>query len=149
VILDTAGAEKLLSRGDMLYMAPDSSKLARLQGCFVSDVEAQRLADFWREKIDWQMPQEGSAVPGKTWNHLTKERMSCWRRQLPWRRDAKPSPHHSCSAACGSAISRGLPDGHPGETRDRGTGGERWQVQTVLVSGESMDSEAASEDNEE
>lgn len=62
VILDTMGAEKLLSRGDMLYMAPDSSKLVRLQGCFVSDVEAQRLADFWREKVDWMAPESESGV---------------------------------------------------------------------------------------
>ena len=39
VILDTPGAEKLLGRGDMLFMAPDSAKLARIQGCFVSDRE--------------------------------------------------------------------------------------------------------------
>jgi S-DNA-T family DNA segregation ATPase FtsK/SpoIIIE len=48
VILDTGGAEKLLGRGDMLYMASDSSKLVRLQGCFVSDAELQRLVDYWR-----------------------------------------------------------------------------------------------------
>ena len=34
VILDTPGAEKLLGRGDMLFMRPDSAKLDRLQGCF-------------------------------------------------------------------------------------------------------------------
>jgi S-DNA-T family DNA segregation ATPase FtsK/SpoIIIE len=48
VILDTPGAEKLLGRGDMLYMATDSPKLARLQGCFVSDVEIQNLVRFWQ-----------------------------------------------------------------------------------------------------
>jgi len=48
VILDTGGAEKLLGRGDMLYMASDSSKLVRLQGCFVSDKELERLVHFWR-----------------------------------------------------------------------------------------------------
>jgi S-DNA-T family DNA segregation ATPase FtsK/SpoIIIE len=50
VVLDTPGAEKLLGRGDMLYMASDSSKLFRLQGCFVSDDELTRLVHFWREK---------------------------------------------------------------------------------------------------
>jgi S-DNA-T family DNA segregation ATPase FtsK/SpoIIIE len=50
VVLDTPGAEKLLGRGDMLYMASDSSKLGRLQGCFVSDEELARLVHFWREK---------------------------------------------------------------------------------------------------
>jgi len=50
VVLDTPGAEKLLGKGDMLYMSSDSSKLARLQGCFVSDDELARLVNFWREK---------------------------------------------------------------------------------------------------
>jgi len=48
VILDTPGAEKLLGRGDMLFMRPDSSKLARLQGAFVSDGEVHRLVRYWR-----------------------------------------------------------------------------------------------------
>lgn len=49
VILDTVGAEKLLGRGDMLFMRPDSSKLARIQGCFVSDKEVAALVDFWKK----------------------------------------------------------------------------------------------------
>jgi len=49
VVLDTPGAEKLLGRGDMLYMASDSSKLVRLQGCFVSDRELERLVTYWKE----------------------------------------------------------------------------------------------------
>ncbi|HID34230.1 MAG TPA: DNA translocase FtsK, partial [Anaerolineae bacterium] len=48
VILDTPGAEKLLGRGDMLFMRPDSAKLARLQGAFVSDAEVHRLVRYWR-----------------------------------------------------------------------------------------------------
>lgn len=48
VILDTPGAEQLLGRGDMLFMAPDSSKLQRLQGCFVSDRETHRLVRYWK-----------------------------------------------------------------------------------------------------
>jgi S-DNA-T family DNA segregation ATPase FtsK/SpoIIIE len=48
VVLDTGGAEKLLGRGDMLYMASDSSKLVRLQGCFVSDKELDRLVRYWK-----------------------------------------------------------------------------------------------------
>jgi len=48
VILDSPGAEQLLGRGDMLYMAPDTSKLQRLQGCFVSDRETSRLVRYWR-----------------------------------------------------------------------------------------------------
>jgi len=48
VILDTSGAEKLLGRGDMLYQASDASKMARLQGCYVSDAEIERLTRFWK-----------------------------------------------------------------------------------------------------
>ena len=47
-ILDTPGAERLLGRGDMLFMAPDSSKLQRLQGAFVSDRELARLVRYWK-----------------------------------------------------------------------------------------------------
>jgi len=55
VILDSAGAESLLGEGDMLYMASDSSKLVRVQGCFVSDEEIKRVVEFWRAKAepDW------------------------------------------------------------------------------------------------
>jgi S-DNA-T family DNA segregation ATPase FtsK/SpoIIIE len=48
VILDKVGAEKLLGRGDMLYVAADASSPVRLQGCFVSDTEIDRLVRFWR-----------------------------------------------------------------------------------------------------
>lgn len=46
-ILDAAGAEKLLGRGDMLYMPTEASKPKRLQGAFVSDSEIERLVYFW------------------------------------------------------------------------------------------------------
>ena len=54
VILDAPGAEQLLGRGDMLFMAPDASKLVRLQGCFVSDAEIERLVAYWKGLAgDW------------------------------------------------------------------------------------------------
>jgi S-DNA-T family DNA segregation ATPase FtsK/SpoIIIE len=51
VILDTPGAEKLLGRGDALYMAPDSPKLERVQACWVADAELERLIDFWKDQV--------------------------------------------------------------------------------------------------
>jgi S-DNA-T family DNA segregation ATPase FtsK/SpoIIIE len=48
-ILDMAGAEKLLGRGDMLYMAPDAAKPRRLQGVYVSDEEIEGIVDFWTQ----------------------------------------------------------------------------------------------------
>lgn len=59
VVLDTPGAEDLLGRGDMLYMASDSSKLLRLQGCFVSDQELERLVGYWK---DFVQPASGEAA---------------------------------------------------------------------------------------
>ena len=49
-ILDTVGAEKLLGRGDMLYMPSEASRPKRLQGSFVSDAEIERLVYFWGEQ---------------------------------------------------------------------------------------------------
>jgi S-DNA-T family DNA segregation ATPase FtsK/SpoIIIE len=46
-ILDIGDAEKLLGRGDMLYLPTEAGKPKRLQGCFVSDPETERLVYFW------------------------------------------------------------------------------------------------------
>jgi S-DNA-T family DNA segregation ATPase FtsK/SpoIIIE len=48
VILDIPGAERLLGRGDMLFMAPDASKLERLQGTFLSDDEINKVVRYWK-----------------------------------------------------------------------------------------------------
>ncbi len=45
-ILDAAGAEKLLGRGDMLFSPVGSTKPKRLQGCFVSDEEVEAVVEF-------------------------------------------------------------------------------------------------------
>jgi S-DNA-T family DNA segregation ATPase FtsK/SpoIIIE len=63
VVLDTPGAEKLLGRGDMLYMASDSSKLQRLQGCFVSDRELERLVNYWKDMAPPPTAPDGTSVP--------------------------------------------------------------------------------------
>jgi len=47
-ILDTTGAEKLLGKGDMLYLPVDASMPSRLQGCFINDEEIKNLVDFWK-----------------------------------------------------------------------------------------------------
>ena len=45
-ILDSAGAEKLLGKGDMLFYPSGSSKPSRVQGAFVSDDEVEKIVDF-------------------------------------------------------------------------------------------------------
>jgi S-DNA-T family DNA segregation ATPase FtsK/SpoIIIE len=45
VILDTKGADKLVGKGDMLYLPPGSAKLERAQGAFVSDEEVEAIVE--------------------------------------------------------------------------------------------------------
>lgn len=49
VILDMPGAERLLGRGDMLFMPPDAGQPLRLQGAFVSDHELEKLIGHWQQ----------------------------------------------------------------------------------------------------
>src|SRR3990167_5900518 len=50
VIIDMPGAEKLLGRGDMLYIPPDQAKPSRIQGTFVSEQEVQKLVAYLKSK---------------------------------------------------------------------------------------------------
>ena len=58
VILDETGAEKLLGRGDMLYLPVEAGKATRLQGVFVSDREMKALIDFWKGQGKPQYQEE-------------------------------------------------------------------------------------------
>lgn len=50
VILDSPGAEKLLGRGDMLYIPPDQAKPRRIQGTFVDDKEIASLIEYLKQQ---------------------------------------------------------------------------------------------------
>ena len=56
VVLDGGGADKLLGKGDMLFLSAQSPKPRRIQGTYVSDAEIQRIIDFWNS-------QKGPALP--------------------------------------------------------------------------------------
>lgn len=71
VILDTTGAEALLGRGDMLYMAPESSKLQRIQGCFVSDPEINGLTNYWRLVVPEEAGDQDEA--GAPWDEIVAQ----------------------------------------------------------------------------
>ncbi len=47
-ILDTSGAERLLGRGDMLFLSSDSPKPRRVQGAYVSESDTEALANYWK-----------------------------------------------------------------------------------------------------
>jgi DNA segregation ATPase FtsK/SpoIIIE, S-DNA-T family len=50
VVLDMPGAEKLLGKGDMLYIPADQSKPSRIQGTYVSEQEVGKVVDFIKTK---------------------------------------------------------------------------------------------------
>src|SRR5690606_22606920 len=57
-ILDMAGAEKLLGRGDMLFVPVGASKAVRVQGAFLSDNEVEAVVTFCRDQEKVQYREE-------------------------------------------------------------------------------------------
>ena len=72
VIMDSPGAERLLGSGDMLLMRSDSSKLSRVQGCFVSDEEIQAVVNFWKKEALAEARENGQSIQPTVppWNSL-------------------------------------------------------------------------------
>lgn len=62
-IIDQGGAEKLLGRGDMLFLTSDMPKPKRVQGGFVSDGEMKKVADFIRHQRDPEYDEEVVSQP--------------------------------------------------------------------------------------
>lgn len=67
-ILDMAGAEKLLGRGDMLYLPPGISKPTRAQGAFISEKEVEELVSFVKNQGRPEYAAEALEVEGETRN---------------------------------------------------------------------------------
>lgn len=67
-ILDMGGAEKLLGRGDMLFLPVGASKPVRVQGAFLSDEEVEEIVDFviGQQKAQYQQEMIPEDVPEKT-----------------------------------------------------------------------------------
>ena len=57
-ILDMGGAEKLLGRGDMLFLGAGQSKPVRVQGAFLSDAEVEKIVDFSIEQQKAQYQED-------------------------------------------------------------------------------------------
>ena len=59
-ILDCMGADKLLGKGDMLFLPPGTSSLRRIHGCMVSDEEINRIVEFTKkqQKPDYENSEE-------------------------------------------------------------------------------------------
>ena len=78
IILDTAGAEKLVGKGDMLYAPLGIGKPVRVQGCLISPEEIEQVVEFVKksgephysdevlQKIEESLKEKGSKGPGAT-----------------------------------------------------------------------------------
>lgn len=66
VVLDVVGAERLVGRGDMLFMPPDAAKPQRIQGPFIDDKDIQKIVLHWRKLVPEMMFEpEWSDFPAK------------------------------------------------------------------------------------
>ncbi|MCS7181191.1 MAG: DNA translocase FtsK, partial [bacterium] len=69
-ILDRIGAEKLLGRGDMLFLPPLSSSLIRIQGSYISDEEIEKVCEFIKKQripeYDMEILERKSIGEGET-----------------------------------------------------------------------------------
>jgi S-DNA-T family DNA segregation ATPase FtsK/SpoIIIE len=58
VILDTTGAESLLGRGDMLYLAPEAAAPLRSQGVMITDQEIEAVINYWQQAWETEEAEE-------------------------------------------------------------------------------------------
>jgi S-DNA-T family DNA segregation ATPase FtsK/SpoIIIE len=64
VILDMPGAERLLGRGDMLFLPPDEAKPQRVQGSYIDDKDIQYLVKHWRKAVPaHEFAEEWADIP--------------------------------------------------------------------------------------
>lgn len=63
VILDRPGAERLLGKGDMLFLPPDATEPRRVQGAFITESEVRRVVQFWLAQSGPQYQAMGKDRP--------------------------------------------------------------------------------------
>ena len=63
VILDTQGAETLLGKGDMLFLAPGTSRISRVHGAYVAEEEVKGVVRFWRDQARPAYTEEVTKAP--------------------------------------------------------------------------------------
>jgi S-DNA-T family DNA segregation ATPase FtsK/SpoIIIE len=72
-ILDTAGADKLLGRGDMLFISTNSTKPKRIQGAFISEKEAKDVIKFIKDEYGKLVDEKGEDLATKSQNFMEKD----------------------------------------------------------------------------
>lgn len=69
-VLDTAGAEKLLGGGDLLYISADVSKPKRIQGAYVSEKEVKKVVDYIKTQKEKLISEQDAELSE---NHLAED----------------------------------------------------------------------------
>ena len=155
-IIDTAGADKLLGRGDMLFMPTDAAKPKRIQGSFVSDQEIDKIVGWWAndrfrhlapEKLDHLLDEAGDEEDTEAGSPAEDDPLYTAAKEL--------AIQHSRVST--SLLQRRLHVGYPRAARlidmleDEGVvaAAEAGQSRKVLVSPDETPDEGASEDAEE
>jgi S-DNA-T family DNA segregation ATPase FtsK/SpoIIIE len=62
-VLDVMGAEHLLGKGDMLFLPPGSSRLLRVHGAYVTEIEIGEVVDFWKKQAQPEYDQSFLFTP--------------------------------------------------------------------------------------
>ncbi|MCW5732878.1 MAG: DNA translocase FtsK, partial [Enhydrobacter sp.] len=70
VILDTTGAEALLGRGDMLYLAPEAAAPLRSQGVMINDKEIDAVINYWKQAWAPAAAEPELEAEGAPWEGL-------------------------------------------------------------------------------
>ena len=109
VILDQPGAEKLLGKGDALFLPMGASKPARMQGAFVTDAEIHADRRPLQEAAAADLPRgrhrAAGGQEGDRRGHRRRPRPVPVRRSSSWCRRSS-ARRRCCSASCGSASPR-------------------------------------------
>lgn len=112
VILDTPGAETLLGKGDMLFLSPEAGAPIRLQGAFVSDLEIERLINYWQKAASKQY-DDGIEKP--PWEDFLERQAALEKRDSALERAIELVTIKGEASA--SMLQRGLRIGYPRAAR--------------------------------
>ncbi len=109
VILDSPGAEALIGKGDLLYLAIDAQKPSRIQGAFVGEEEIRKVADFVKSQArpNYQPLAEDEEAAGTGKGSSSEEMLAALRLVLERRRVSQDllKAHFGSSARATNILS--------------------------------------------
>ncbi|MBI4351516.1 MAG: DNA translocase FtsK 4TM domain-containing protein [Elusimicrobia bacterium] len=149
VILDCPGAEALIGRGDLLYLAIDAQKPSRIQGAYVGEEEIRRVADFVKAQArpNYQPLSEDEEAQGTGKGSSSEELLAALRLVLERRRVSQDllKAHFGSSSRATNILSILEMSGfiHKPE------GSNRWEIHFDKIESHIKDQAAAPQPKEE